>query len=775
MLMPSLLNGIVDDVKNWFTGFLDLIPKACYMLITMIFNIMDLFQTLFRKIAGMDTVYFFSETGVPMPVGGDGNDIVLTLLNNNTIRDAIYAMIFLSIVLLFVFTIISILRTEYNAEDSKSASKGRVIGKSLRALGLFFLVPVICYMGIFLSNNLLMTLDKATTPLPNQLSAESLEVFEQGYYLDIFGTTIKTTNTPFSGMAFRASAYSANRIRNDQKFANFMAFDGETDGTGITFGKTFMPTADSSTGNLTGREVASNKLDDAFANGYLLKEGKQISINERVDKIDNYSARVYLKKMTYAVVFATNDNNTAITMMNKNRVNLVWFYYNLWEYDFVLGLGVIFIMTALILNITLGVMKRVFDLLILTIISPPIAATLPLDNGEAFKKWRVKYVAKTIQAYGPIVAMNLFFMIVPFIREFSFIGYTSEGVYKPVIAADYLIQSFFVIVGLVAVKDISKTLSDMIGAEDAQEGGKAISGDVAGTALKTAAVTSKAAAVGATMAVAPAKAVATKMFSGKAEGKAAYEKTLKETGDVDMARAAQRQARSEASSQKALESVGNSIGSVARGSLDMLQQTGKGAFAGTPYAKAFEEANSGKYGAADIMKNLTGGESANFKGIPIGTDGKSKFFVGKNVKEAEKQKKDSEKDERAKRKAIETVDKEMGIVSSGAGGKPKAGGTTKTGSPAPFVHDTSKFGKTKSEKAERELERYFSELNRTKYHVKNLEFELKDVQEANEKLLTMFKNEHAARAGAGKFREAEYARKIEDAVRRHIDNKGYKY
>lgn len=768
----SMLNGIIDDIKNRITAFFSLIPKLMYMMITMIFSILDLFQSLFRKVAGLDAVYFVSDNGVATPVGGDGNDIVLTILSNNVIRDAMLAMILLATLLLFVFTIIAILKTEYNSDDAKSASKSKIIAKSLRALGMFFLVPVICYMGIFLSNFLLMTLDQATATLPTGLSSESAEVFEQGYYFDLFGTPIKTTNTPFSGMAFRAAAFNANRIRNNKKFADALAFDGESDGNGITFGKTFLPTTENSSGVATGREIAASRVDDAFANTYLLKEGKQVSINNRIAKISNSGARAELTKHSTTIILDEGDNDRTITMMSKFRVNLVWFFYDLWQYDFVLGLGVVIAMTVIILNITLGVMKRVFDLVILTIVAPPIAAMMPLDNGDAFKKWRVKYVAKTIQAYGPIVAMNLFFMIVPFIRQFSFFGVSIGGLYIPISPADYLIQSFFVIVGLVAVKDTSKLLSDMIGAEDANESGGKMAGEVTGTAMKSAAVMSKGVAtlgkVGIDTVAAPGKALKSLVSGGKKEGQEAYDAAIKDGKTEEEARGLQRQARMGAALKGAGSNLLNPMGSALRGSLDMMQQTNKSAFAGTDYAKAIESADKGKYGFGEIMKNISGGKSTKFEGFSIG---KSKFFTGKSVKDDEKELKDAIKKEKLKREVAKELDAKEGknekVVNQN-----KAFNDSKSGTQ---TIDNSKFGKVKAEKANRVFDQLFTSINSANNNASNLEFTTTDADRIKEDLLRIFRNEYENRPKkGGSFKEDDYKEKIKTQFDRYIQDHGYK-
>ncbi|MFA6860515.1 MAG: hypothetical protein WCR30_03925 [Clostridia bacterium] len=770
MFVTSMLGGIFDGLKDWITGFFNLFPKLLYLLVTMIYGILDIFQCIFRKVAGLETVYYLSEDGTTVSIGEDGSDIILTILNNSQIKDAIIAMIVLAFVLVFIFTIIAILKTEFNAEDAKSASKTKVVGKSIKAMISFFLVPAICYMGLFLSNVIIIALDRATTQTTDTLDGGSLEVFEPGYYYDVFGTAIATNGTPLSGLAFKSAAFNANRIRTNDAFANAIALDGETDGNGITFGKTFMPSDNNSSENVSGQELAAENLDNAFANSYILKTGKQASINERIDKISDADAKEYLHSFSKIVILDEGDSDRSIGIMSKFRVNLVWFYYDLWKFDFVLGLGIAIVLTVIMLNITLAVMKRVFDLIILTIVAPPIAATMPLDNGDTFKKWRVKYVAKSIQAYAPVVAMNLFFLIVPFINDFSFIGTTIGGEYKSIAAADYIVQSFFVIVGLVAVKDLTKMLSEIVGSEDANATGNGMSGEVVGTALKTASVMSKGTKTAAGAFIAPVKALGKRYFTGYKEGNEAKEKYLKEhEGDYEGANQAYRDARVKKEKKNSFESMKNSVGSTLRDTIDLPKFLGKQALGSTPYGKEFETASKSGYGFNNSLNNITGGLLNKLPGLPIG---KSKFFQGKESREMDKKIKDEEKAIKIKREAEKNILKEDNKkadtsvpASSNNTSAPQGGTQTSSAS--------SQFGNAKAEKAQRIFDQYFGEVNKKIGKPSNYEYDLSQIKGAQEKALQEFKDSFNARVNKGRFDESQYKAKLETEIKKYMATHKY--
>lgn len=120
-------------------------------------------------------------------------------------------------------------------------------------------------------------------------------------------------------------------------------------------------------------------------------------------------------------------------------------------------------------------MKRIFEVVVLFLIAAPISSLMPLDDGAALKKWREKFTGKVLGAYGPIVGLNLFFVILPFINSIKFFN---------IAFIDAIINMFFVIVGLIMVKDLVGTISELIGGENAMKAGQDMAGEVGQSVAK---------------------------------------------------------------------------------------------------------------------------------------------------------------------------------------------------------------------------------------------------------------------------------------------------
>ncbi|MBO5199412.1 MAG: hypothetical protein J6B85_13010 [Lachnospiraceae bacterium] len=97
---------------------------------------------------------------------------------------------------------------------------------------------------------------------------------------------------------------------------------------------------------------------------------------------------------------------------------------------------VIFIMAS---DIFLFV-RRIFELLILYLVSPLFACTMPFDDGAAFSKWRNLFIAKFFSGFGSVFGMKLYLVLVPII-----VGGDITLNANPTV--DYLIKLFVVIGG----------------------------------------------------------------------------------------------------------------------------------------------------------------------------------------------------------------------------------------------------------------------------------------------------------------------------------------
>ena len=486
--------GFAETIKSWFAGWFgaifSIIPKTLYFLCTLIFQIMDILQVLVRKVAGLD-VYYVDNTVVgsgadlTMQKGDIAQKFISEIFTgkNAVLSNVFWALIILGLIMLIITTFVAVLRSEYQGiTDGKAASKGKIIGKAFKAIAAFVIVPIVCYFGIFLANVILQALDTITTgsntsnftysdssgntqSVANKFSQDTTATGVKTYIGYSFGGftnsstaagRVPTTSTPISGLIFKASAYQSNRIRNFSSFRSAMESNSAI-GAGVfdVFG--------------TDYDASANLLDDCFANCYRL--------NAKVSVPVEPFHKSHMWPLSTGLFGAISDPSVMsnVQVFDKNNVSMVWYYYDLWSFNYVICIAALVVCTMLLISLVFGLMKRLFEVVVLFLIAPPIASLMPLDDGAGLKKWQGKFVGKVIGAYGPVIGLNLMFLILPFIMQIRFFG---------IAFVDGIVNVFLVIVGLLTVKDTVATVSEIIGAEDTLASGEKMAGDVGSTIQK---------------------------------------------------------------------------------------------------------------------------------------------------------------------------------------------------------------------------------------------------------------------------------------------------
>ena len=149
-------------------------------------------------------------------------------------------------------------------------------------------------------------------------------------------------------------------------------------------------------------------------------------------------------------------------------------WYRVQDINFlVMIVGGIFVIYTLV-TLTFGMVKRMFILLILYVISPGLCAMYPLDDGGAVKKWKDDFVKNTISAYGAVAGLNLFFSISPLIQKIEIGG----GWMSQFMNTTGLTSLVLTIAGLYVVKDLIGMISNYIGAGNALSDGASLAGNV---------------------------------------------------------------------------------------------------------------------------------------------------------------------------------------------------------------------------------------------------------------------------------------------------------
>ena len=121
------------------------------------------------------------------------------------------------------------------------------------------------------------------------------------------------------------------------------------------------------------------------------------------------------------------DYLTGVSEFSYYNTDKVADFFKLSKFNFFLGLvGSISVLILLALTL-LSFVERIISLVMLFVIAPLPMSASPLDDGERFKMWREQTINKFITAYGGILALNIFSLMLPMIANINFFSLGGVG------------------------------------------------------------------------------------------------------------------------------------------------------------------------------------------------------------------------------------------------------------------------------------------------------------------------------------------------------------
>jgi len=484
--------SLLNDISFWdkVGTIFDVIPKVIYLLFACIASAADAMQLLVRRMCGLDLYYVNGQT-VEMQdpltefitgILGIGDSAgTMQALNTTFVSLSIFALILLALT-----SIIALIKSHYN-EDTGKTSPIKIIYNAFKSIVTFAIVPIVVILGLQLSGVLLRTLDNITAAASTDESvagiygSNALTTFKPSgekdgvkYYTsyELFGQGELATGTTISGQLFRAAAYECNRVRNGNYSVDYVK-GNSTLNFGI-FGQG--PSYDSAESK---QEYLAYQIDYAFINN--LQLNSSVRYEDLKDAAND--AGVWVQMLDFARL-------TNINYFSKYNTSLIWIYYNLWNFNFIVGFAGALSVFGIMVSIIIGLMMRLIKSAAMFLIYPPLLGLSPMDDFGAFKNWSKEFIKQILSAFGAIIGINLLFLILPFVQSISFFEFD---------LLNSIVNLVFLVTGLIMVKDFISMVAGFVGGGDVFSTGESNKANVAGAIKKGAMATVAAGAVPAAM------------------------------------------------------------------------------------------------------------------------------------------------------------------------------------------------------------------------------------------------------------------------------------
>lgn len=410
----------------------DLWYGLLYWILERLCRIIDLCQGLVKKLAGIDAEGMLYD-GQLINGSESSNtvtgDIVEVIIRSDIVRNLFISLLVLGVILLLIVTFVGVWKTEWDfGKDGNSKTK--IINASLKALFNFIAVPVIAFFGIFVGNALLRAIDGATK-----------------------GDTNSTMTSFVLSSAFSdASRYTYKNEGNNAAWINAnLQVVYETDETGnkVTDENGNFIVKAQGILNLfkdSKQDVRTDEILDAFQNNTVLTQKTVQEGKYRIFNSDGSVDARYTSSLEAGEFKFTFDDSTLVSMFFDNsKINYILIYIIL-----------IFMIKAM-LTITYGLVKRLYYVVILFIISPPIVAMSPI-NDKALGSWRSMFISNVCSAFVTIGIYNIFLSIYP---AFTKITFPNVGNF-----VNFFVQLLMISVGVMIINELSGEIAKLFGVKD---------------------------------------------------------------------------------------------------------------------------------------------------------------------------------------------------------------------------------------------------------------------------------------------------------------------
>ncbi len=435
---------------------LGLIGTLLYPLFSIVFVIISILQSLFYSFAGIgDNIQYGStysgngETGMGfIPITGsssDGGDtstgIVYFILNSNIVKNIFISIAILAIFLIIIFSTLAALKSIYS---EKPKSWRDIVTNAVKGLTSFIILPVCCLLGVWVGNILLQAVAGATSQGGTMYLDRQL-FLSCSYSANIY--RIETFTDSAGDKKKQDAAYE--RIKETIEIYGLTnAYGGEVDAT----------------------DESGNKLTD--------EEGNTIKNLKNLKRGQNSEYYAQIVDQMYGLNRIPIHNHITVGVGESGHQG----YYQLWNINYLLLIvGGIFMMYVLV-SVTYGMVKRLFILMMLFVISPAVCAMYPLDEGNAVKNWTGDVRKNITSAYGAVAGMNLFFCFAPVIKNINF-SLSGAAWASDIFFVSDIIQLILLICGLFCVNEFITMIVNYFGLGNAYSDGKSLRASATG-ALK---------------------------------------------------------------------------------------------------------------------------------------------------------------------------------------------------------------------------------------------------------------------------------------------------
>ncbi len=492
-MMEDIISGVGDTIMNGLQSILyATIYKLFYYIAVSCCWIIDLLYSMFEVMAGLSKVSY----------NGDFDYLINIFFSNTTVSKVYWGMALIGLVVGFAFALVAVIKKLFDTSEKEKRSYGQIM------TGLFKSVLTIVSMSLIITVVL-----NATTVLMQQVNYVFINADDLGeeqsitYTDEEYAAMARALNTigNFSLNPSYNNRYNLNKCFNEirpdlqylkqQGVFDFHYVTTDVEGNTIaTWQSALQRIANAAS---LDRDLSLDVYHEGVSNS-ILNAMDLLKVNGSFKPLEEYQrkyqpSRSSLSMDRYLFLMATmraaknEDYNVNPSLTDPLRGAYYYGEKSIYDLDtvnedFDIGIAVFdylilfltcYKMLVTLVTIILNCVGRIFNMLMLYLISPLIVAVSPADDGAKFKQWTTAFIVQSLSVFGTVISMRVLLLFIPVVTDPNLVLFTNP--------VANLLAKLVIILGGFEVSEKATNLITGILADNA--GWQSITaGDMSGTA-----------------------------------------------------------------------------------------------------------------------------------------------------------------------------------------------------------------------------------------------------------------------------------------------------
>ena len=431
------MSSVGDTIVNGLQSVLyATVYKLLYYLAVGCCWVIDLLYSMFEVMAGLSKVSY----------DGDYDYLINIFFSNTTVSKVYWGMALIGLTVGFAFAIAAVIRKLFDINEKEKRSHGQIL------TGLFKSVLIILSMSLIIT----MVLN-ATTLLMQQISYVFTNADDLGeektitYTDEEYAAMARALNTigNFSLNPSYNNRYNLNKCFNEirldlqylkqQGVFDFHYVTTDIEGNTIaTWQSALQKIANSAS---LDRDLSLDVYHESVSNS-ILKAMELLKVNGSFKPLEEYQrqyqpSRSSLSMDRFLFLMATmraaknEDYNANPSLTDPLRGAYYYGEKSIYDLDtvnedFDIGVAafdylILFLtcykMLVTLATIILNCVARIFNMLLLYLISPLIISASPLDDGAKFKQWTTAFIVQSFSVFGTVISMRVLLLFMPVVVD----------------------------------------------------------------------------------------------------------------------------------------------------------------------------------------------------------------------------------------------------------------------------------------------------------------------------------------------------------------------